>query len=294
MSQAKIIINVSAEEHSHSNGLSGTLVVPAKTANEEFAMLVVYPTPEIQDIGDQRKTVHWLKAGPLAMDVVGLRSDAAAHTMGSTGTKEKWGLLLCEAEPDVPKELLSAQELEIEFLDDNAPDYKMRKDKKSGAIVQVDVSPVEIQERKSELSAAVETLRKKFERHCRTLVQAKEVALAKKNLLKEDARLVAEGDAYWAGNEQDKKNINAIHRRACIRMGQERPWCYVPQNLIDCPGCGAKIKENILSCPHCAGFLDEGIEELRAMKPRDRAMKMYPERYADPVQASGVPKQPRA
>src|SRR5258707_925903 len=122
MSQAKIVINVSNEEHAHSNGLSGNWIVPANKQNEEFSMLVVYPTPEIQDIGDQRKVVHWLKAAPLAADIVGLRSDAAAHTPGSPGTKEKWGLLLCAAEPDVPKDWLNAREEEMNFLNENPPD----------------------------------------------------------------------------------------------------------------------------------------------------------------------------
>src|SRR4029077_13564021 len=99
MSQAALIINVSDQEQPHSNGLSGSWLVPAQKPNEEFSLLVVYPTPEIQDIGDQRRTVHWLKAGRRAKDIVGLRSDAAAHSVGSPGTKERWGLLLCEAEP---------------------------------------------------------------------------------------------------------------------------------------------------------------------------------------------------
>lgn len=287
MSQARIIINVSNQEHSHANGLSGTWLVPAKSANEEHATLVVYPTPEIQDIGDNRRTVHWPKVSSLAMDIVGLRSDAAAHSPGSPGTKEKWGLLLCEAEPDIPKELLNAQEEELNFLNENPPDYKSRKDKKTGAIVMVNVEAVEISEQKQKLSNTVVKLRRKFEAECRKLVQQSEIDRAKANLAREDARLVAEGDAIWAGPETGRANINEIHKRACIRMGQERPWCYVPQQLVDCPGCGAKIKEDILSCPACSGWLDEGIKELRSMKPKDRAMKMYPDRYAEPMTPSG-------
>jgi len=147
MSQAKIIINVSDEDHSHSNGLSGMWTVPGKK-KEDFSCLVIYPTPEIQDIGDQRKVVHWLKAGPLALDIVGMRSDACAHTLGSTGNKEKWGLLLCEAEPDVPRDWLDAREVEMNFLNDNPPDTKMRLDKKSGALVAVNIEAVEVVEKK--------------------------------------------------------------------------------------------------------------------------------------------------
>lgn len=287
MSQAKIIINVSTDQQSHANGLSGSLTVLGKKANEEFGILVVYPSPEIQDIGDQRKVVHWLKASPLAQDVVGLRSDAAAHTPGSPGTREKWGLLLCEAEPDVPKELLAAKEEELNFLNENLPDTKFRKDKATGALVAVNVEPVEVVEKKIELSATIQKLQREFEDACRKLVQKSEIKRALTNLGREDARLVAEGDTIWAGPELGRANVNELHKRACIRLGQDRPWCYVPQQQVDCPGCGAKIKENILTCPHCSGWLDEGIEQLRKMPPKERATTMYPERYAEPVGATG-------
>lgn len=289
MSQAKLIINVSDNEQPHSNGLSGTWIVPARKQSEEFALLVVYPTPEIQDIGDQRRVMHWLKAAPLAMDIVGLRSDAAAHGVGVSGNKEKWGLLLCEAEPDLPKELLKALESEIEFLNSNPPDVKMRKDNASGAVVAVNIEEPSVKEKKIELSFSVQSLRAAFEKDCRKLVTKAELMRANKNLLLEDQRLVSEGDRMWA-RPAEQHNVNELHRRACARLGQERPWCYIPQQLVDCPGCGAKIKQDVLACSHCAGWLDEGIEELRGMKPKDRAMKMYPERYAEPVGANGVKK----
>lgn len=285
MSQSAIIINVSNEEQVHQNGLSGTYTVNGKAANEEFALLVVYPSPEIQDIGDQRKTIHWLKADPLARAIVGMDSDATAHTPGSRGGKLKWGLLLCEARPDMPKELVAAYEEELIFLNENPPDYKMKKDNKSGAIVQVDVSPADIQERKRELSANAQKLKKRFEAECRRLVQKSEIQAAKTAMQIEDQRLVAEGDAIWAGPAIAHANLNEIHKRACIRMGQNRPWCYTPQQLVSCPGCGAGIKEDILTCPQCSGWLDQGIEELRALKPKERAQFMYPERYALPEEA---------
>jgi hypothetical protein len=286
MSQARLVINVSDMEQVHSNGLSGTWIVPGKKPNEEFSVLVVYPTAEIQDIGDQRRIRHWLKATPLAMDIVGLRSDAASRGPGSPGTKEKWGLRLCEAEPDLPKELLNAQEAEIDFLNENPPDVKMRKDMKSGAICATNVEPESVQRKKQELSDLVQKFRQEFERDCRKLVTKAEVQKAKQALTLEDQRAVAEGDRMWA-RPAEQQNVDETHRNACRRLGQERPWCYVPQQLVDCPGCGAKIKENVLSCSHCAGWLDEGIEKLRAMPPKERAQKMYPERYAEPMTAGG-------
>ena len=291
MSQAAIIINVSDQPQMHFNGLSGQWTVPARKPNEEFAMVVIYPTPETQDIGEGKKVVHWLKAAPLAKDIVGLRSDAAAHGFGSPGTKEKWGLLLCEAEPDLPKPLIAAIEAEMEFLGENPPDYKYRPDPKSKATVVIDVSAPEIKQQKIKLSAKVVEERQKFEDECRKLVQKKEVVRAKKAMLTEDLRLVSEADSMWARGENsgERKNINELHIKAAARSGQHnKPWAYVVQELVSCPGCGAMIKENILSCPSCQGWLDEGVEALSKMPPKERAQKMYPERYEkEPVAAGG-------
>lgn len=284
MSQAAIVINVSNFEQAHANGLSGNFIVPAKKAGEKFGMLVIFPTPEIQDIGEQRKVVHWLKAKPIAMDVVGLRSDAAAHGLGVSGTKEKWGILLCEAEPDLPKSLIKALEDEMEFLNNNPPDVKMRIDQKTKAVVATNVEDVAVREEKIRLSDLVASEKEEFFDYCRRLVTKAEVERANKLLQLEDQRLVAEGDRMWA-RRAEQQNINELHRNACTRLGQERPWSYIPQQLVDCPGCGAKIKENILSCPQCGGWLDEGIEKLRQMEPKVRVIKMYPNRDAQPVGA---------
>jgi hypothetical protein len=287
MSQAAIIINVNDQEQSHANGLSGNWTVLGKKKGEEFALLVVYPTPEIQDIGDERRVVHWLKAKPLARDIVGLRSDAASHGTGDLGTKEKWGLLLCEAEPDLPRELTNAIEEEMEYLGKHRPTYRMVKDEETKAVVPETNEKEAVIAKKQELSDRVVRLRREFEADCKRLVTKAEVQRAKKNLMIDDQKLVAQADRMWA-RPAEQQNINELHRAAAARLGQERPWAYIPLQLIDCPGCGAKIKENILSCPHCAGWLDEGIEVLLRLSPKERSMKMYPDRYAEPVGA-GVP-----
>ena len=286
MSQAAIIINVSDQEQIHSNGLSGTWTVPGKKPEEEFAMLVVYPSHEIQDIGEQRRVSHWLKAYPIAQDIVGLRSDAAAHGVGVSGTKEKWGLLLCEAQPDLTKELLTALEVEIEYLNTHMPDHKFKKDQATGATVAVNVEDESVRAMKQKLSDDVVRERAKFEAYCRSLVQKKELAKARGSMLMEDQRLVAEGDRMWA-RPSEQANISELHKRACNRLGQERPWSYMPMQLVDCPGCGEKVKENILTCGKCGGWLDEGIDRLRKMPPKERAIKMYPDRDADAVASVG-------
>jgi hypothetical protein len=284
MSQASIIINVSGQDHLHSNGLSGTWIVPAKKSDEQFGILVVYPTAEIQDIGDSRKTVHWLKAKPLALDIVGMRSDAAAHGVGLSGNKEKWGLLLCEAEPDLPKELLDAQEAEMEYLNAHPPDIKMRVDPISKATVATNLynsEPGEFDKR-VELALTIQLLKEQFVADCRKLVSTAEIAKAKRNRQQECQRLIAEADRMWA-RPAEQANINELHRNACTELGQERVWCYTPKQLVPCPACAGMIPEGVITCSHCGGILDATPEEYAMMTPREKSMRIYPQRYAEPL-----------
>lgn len=289
MSLASVVINVSDQPQTHSNGLSGHHIVPAidrakKYGNkpETFGMLVIYPTLEIQDIGEGKRTTHWLKARPLAMDIVGVRSDAAGHSVGMLGgaSKERWGLLLCKAEPTITRELEEAWEAEAIFLNENPPDVKMRLDQKSKAIVAVNIEDLDIKRGKIELSAAVVELKAEFEAMCRSLVTRDEIERAKRNLLANDQRMVAEGDAIYA-RPKEHHNLNELHLASCKRLGQTRPWCYTASELVQCPGCGTMIMQNILKCPNCAGWLDDGVDVLLAMGTKERAQAMYPERIAE-------------
>lgn len=277
MLEARIIINVSDADHSHHNGLSGYYLVPGRKPGEEFGLLVIYSPHEIQDVGGQRQVEHWPSATSIAIDVVGKNTDAASHTKGSPAGYEKWGVLLCEASPDIPRALLLALEEEKTFLNDNPPSHKWIRDRKTKMMMIVNTDNDGFNQQKQEMSDKINELRADFDLYCRKLVTKAEVSRAKLSLQKEDQRLVAEGDTLWAGNQLSKQNISELHKNACKRMGQEREWCYIPKQQVDCPGCGAKIGENILSCPSCHGWLDEGIEELRAMNPKKRKQKMYPE-----------------
>jgi len=293
MLDARIVINVSDTEYAHHNGLAGNFIVPAKKDGEPFGILVIYGVHEIQDVGNQAKTQHWPSATAVAFDVVGRNSDATAHTLGTAGGAEKWGIMLCEASPDIPKELQQAIEEEQLYLGENPTEIKQKRDRKTKMMLAYCIDPPEVKEQKIKLSAKVAEMRGNFHRYCRTLVAKKEVDFAKQHLQLEDQRLVGEGDLLWAGNEAAKRNISELHKGACRRLGNERPWCYVPRQLVGCPGCGAMIAGNILMCPQCQGWLDEGVEELRAMKPKERALKMYPERYGEPLppNAAGRPEQ---
>jgi hypothetical protein len=270
MSTASLIINVGTIEHIHGNGLSGTFYIPPRPDKQPFSLLVIYPTPEIQDIGDQRSTIHWIKARPLAKAIVG---------EGSDSPRAKYGVLLCAAEPDVPKELLKAIEDEIEYMKENPPEVKNIR--KGNLMEAKNIYPPGGEEKRNAMSREIVRLRDQFHAYCRTLVTAQEIATAQNAMVTEYARLISdEGDRMWA-RPQEQVNITDLHRRACREMGQERPWCYVPKQLFDCPGCGQKIQENVITCGHCGAILDEPIAVLSAMPPNERARRLYPERYTE-------------
>jgi len=257
MSQCSLIINVSPNEHMHNSGLGGHFTVPAKPLDLPFALLVVYPTPEIQDIGDGRKTVHWVKARSRAIDIVGAAVMRDGKQVGKNAeyNRQKFGILLCDAEPDFPRALEKAMEAEGEYLNLNPLDHRYHKDQETGAMVIRNIYPEGAREQREKLSQEVVKQRDIFHEQCRELVTSEEVSRAQNAMNTEYARLVALGDRLWA-RPQDHKDISDLHRRACIALGQERPWCYIPQQLVDCEFCGSKIKQNIAICPQCGGILD--------------------------------------
>jgi hypothetical protein len=179
----------------------------------------------------------------------------------------------------------------MEYLNMHTPDIKMRKDPITKATVAVNLYNSEEGEydKRVELALPIQLLKDEFIKECRTLVTAKEIKRAKDNFQRENQRLVGEGDLMWA-EPIEHRNISMLHRRACVNTGQERPWCYTPQQLVSCPGCGASIKENVLKCPQCNGWLDEGVKELIAMHPKERRVKMYPEQFDRESVSAVVPK----
>ena len=252
MQDARIVINVSDVDYSHHNGLAGNYVVPAAQKGEQFGMLVIYNAREVQDVGNQKTTEHWPTSTSVGKDVTGDNSDATAHVLGARGGAQKWGILLCEANPDIPRELLEAEQEQIQFLNTNRPEIKQRRDPQTKMMLAVTIWPPELKNHVEELSANVSRLRSKYLAECRKLVTKEEVARAKKNMQAEDARLVAEGDVLWNGNELSKRNISELHKGACRRLGQTRPWSYSPEQLVDCPGCGAKMFSRCNARHNCA------------------------------------------
>lgn len=284
--EAALVINVSNDEHKHYNGLSGIFVVPPKPPGMEFGLLVVYPTPEIQDIGDGRKDIHWPKVRKIAADVVGSSSDAAQ--MMQDGQRSFLGVLLCEAEPELPKSLMKAIEDEIEFLsnDENRPEIRQVRGK-GGLVVAQNRYPAGVPEKMIEMGKIITRERDAFHAHCRTQVTREEVARATKNLVTEYGRLVSEADMMWA-RPNEQVNISDRHRRACRYLHQERPWCYTPKQLVDCPGCGTAIKVGVIVCMACGALIEEPIEFYATLSAKEKRQLLYPQQDAE---APSVPQQ---
>jgi len=270
MSEAALVINVGPIDHLHGNGLTGTFHIPPKPPDLPFSLLVVYPTPEIQDFGDHRTTVNWVKALPLASSIAGIGSDSP---------RLKHGVLLCKAEPELPKELVKLFEAERVFLEENRPEGRYVQ--KGPSVEWKNMEPAEVSKEKNRLSAEIVRERDRFHEHCRTLVTKQEVETATLSLRAEFARLVSEGDNIWAGPETGRNNISDLHKLATRWMHIDKPWSYNPQQLFDCPGCGVPIKENVITCGHCGAILDAPIDVLQKMPPNERARRLYPERYAE-------------
>lgn len=269
MPEVALVINTGPIEHVHSNGLAGTYYIPPKPDNLPFGLLVVYPVLEIQDIGDKHATTHEVEAHDLAAAIAGVGADSKRGSQG---------VLLCSAAPEMPKELLTVLKAERKFLTENPP--QVRYVKRGNSQEAENIYPPGHREIREKLSADVIRERDRFHNYCRTLVTPEEVATANRNMVEEFGRLIADGDRMWA-RPSEQVNISDLHRQACRAMGQERPWSYTPQQLVDCPGCAKKIPTNALVCGHCGGILDEDIAVLAAMPRAERARRLYPERYAE-------------
>jgi len=269
MAEAHIIINVGPIEVIHGNGLSGQHRVPPRDDQGNFGMLVVYPTPEIQDIGDQRRTVHWLKSLPLAKDICGERSEFSNYA--------KWGILRCSFEPEMPKELLAAIEEEMEFLNNNVPEVKYQK--KDGVMVAINVEDADVKKEKVRLSKRVQTERAKFEKTCRDAVTKEEISRATTTMRNNWKRMVADGDTLWGGDPQAKRDISDLHKTACRELGIERQWCYVPTEAFACPGCGKGCPVGTITCGSCGAIFDREIKDYAKMTNQEKARALYPERY---------------
>lgn len=252
---AAIVINVNEARHVYQRGPLGTFIVPGTDENG-FGILVVREDAETQDVGNMvRKKGKAIPGKDLARDI-----------LGSEG--EKMGLLICEADVEVPRDLERAEREERDFLDQNPGELKSRYDAIKKMHLFRNLDEPDIAKKKEKLSQRVQDERRKFANACRKLVTKDEIAKAERNLTAHRQMLVKEGDRLWA-REQTKGEVNEHHKAAAVALGYEPPWNYTPGVKVDCPGCGEKVKKGVATCGHCGAILDEAA-----------AKKLYPERFA--------------
>jgi hypothetical protein len=255
-----IVINVSDQEVTQSLGNLGKFTVPAREGKDKFAFLVVEPGLETVDEGFGKSHTKEWDGFDVARDVCGMNSDQRM---------EPRGILLCAARPNFPEELRDAEREAAKFNLGHPRGYDQMKNLYDPQF-----------DKKVEMGARIQALRAKFQAECVQLVTAEEISKATKNLYAEAQRLVLAADLLWAGNPQDKAEITAQHRRAAELIGQERPWAYLAAELVDCPGCGMKIKKGVITCGHCGALISETEETYAAMTPNEKARSLYPERFA--------------
>jgi len=243
MSEAAIIINVKNQPHVYLKGPLGIFTVPA--ADEHgFGMLVVRPMGEIQDIGSmQSRRNEPIPALKLCTDI-----------MGEKG--KQMGLLVCKANPDVPKSLEKAEQAEREFLFENRGEVRSKLNQNRKMHEMTTVYEPEVKAEMIKLSKKVSEERAKFEAACREMVTPKEVAEAKKNLMDYALELCKEGDRLYS-MESTRKDINVPHQWAAAHAGHSAPWCSDPTPKQPCVGCGSMVRTDVATCPSCHAVLDE-------------------------------------
>ncbi len=82
-----------------------------------------------------------------------------------------------------------------------------------------------------------------------------ELADARERLAAFYRRVVATADREWE-RSHSYVFINDIARRAAKHLGAEKDWFYQPREMMECPGCGEKIKPGVAVCRVCGAILD--------------------------------------
>lgn len=246
--EAAIVINTGENRYVYPRGILGTYIVPGKEGRD-FGLLVVYSRGELQDIGNgQRKIEEAIPARSIAEDILGFGSER----------KEKFGLLLCAAEPEVPKDLERAIREEKDFLNAHPPDVRMKKNpvlKMTEAVNMQDAEPG-VRDQKIKLSKRVQDERRKFEESCRKLVTKEEIAKSQANRMVECKRLFQEAEHLWA-RPATRNEVTAVHQQAARELHRQAEWCYDPKEMEDCEACGVAVNKGVAICSHCGAILDD-------------------------------------
>jgi hypothetical protein len=69
-------------------------------------------------------------------------------------------------------------------------------------------------------------------------------------------RLVAAADQQWE-RTHNVVLISDLDRRAARALKLEKEWCYEPQQRVECPACGEKLKPGVAVCRVCRAVLNQ-------------------------------------
>ena len=118
-----------------------------------------------------------------------------------------------------------------------------------------------------------------------------ELAEARERLKAFYGRLVAAADREWE-RSHSYLFINDVQRRAARHLGLDKEWHYQPQETIDCPGCGEKIKPHVAVCKTCGAIINPAkAAELRFVRraPSAAAAAIARQATAKPAPAHVAP-----
>ncbi len=82
-----------------------------------------------------------------------------------------------------------------------------------------------------------------------------ELLIAREQLGAFYRNLVATADKEWE-RTHNVVFISDLQRRAARELKLEKEWSYEPQQRIDCPACGEKLKPGVAVCRVCGAVLD--------------------------------------
>jgi hypothetical protein len=82
-----------------------------------------------------------------------------------------------------------------------------------------------------------------------------ELLIAREQLAAFYRNLVAAADKEWE-RTHNVVFISDLQRRAARELKLEKEWSYEPQQRIDCPACGEKLKPGVAVCRVCGAVLD--------------------------------------
>jgi len=82
-----------------------------------------------------------------------------------------------------------------------------------------------------------------------------ELLIAREQLAAFYRNLVAAADKEWE-RTHNVVFISDLQRRAARELKLEKEWSYEPQQRIDCPACGEKLRPGVAVCRVCGAVLD--------------------------------------